>query len=532
MFSINNSITKDENLLLLQQYQEATDHSVIVSKTDKYGIITYANNEFCKISEYSKDELIGQNHNIVRHPDNPKSLYKDLWNCISKEKKIWKGLLKNKTKSDGWYYVKTTIKPIVDSNNNIIEYIALRDDITDIMNPKRQLQDLLDSVDEAIVAIIKIDEFNDIENFYGKKLTQKIENSFAEKFLNSSNKDCIFKKVYILGDGEYAFAKNAKDCLNTTSNIETQLKEFQENINNGSINIGDIDYDISVIISLSYGENPLENAKYGIKELLKTNQSFIVAHNMLEKEQENAEKNIKTLTMIKKAIDDLQIISYFQPIINNKTQKIEKYESLIRIIDENGNIILPYLFLDISKKGKYYSQLTSLVLENSFKALNSTDMDISINISVLDIEKESTREKFFELIEKNKENASRVILELLEDEDVKDFKLIDSFITKVKSLGVRIAIDDFGAGYSNFERLITYQPDIIKIDGSLIKNIEHNKLSLSVVKTIVAFAKDQNIKIVAEYVENKNIFNILNNLGVDYSQGYYFGKPKALIDVI
>ncbi len=95
-------------------------------------------------------------------------------------------------------------------------------------------------------------------------------------------------------------------------------------------------------------------------------------------------------------------------------------------------------------------------------------------------------------------------------------------------MGVKIAIDDFGVGYSNFERLLEYQPDILKIDGSLIKNIDNNPLSFNIVETIVAFAKKEHILTVAEYVENEDIFNILNDLGIDYSQGYYFGKPSAL----
>lgn len=95
-------------------------------------------------------------------------------------------------------------------------------------------------------------------------------------------------------------------------------------------------------------------------------------------------------------------------------------------------------------------------------------------------------------------------------------------------MGVTIAIDDFGAGYSNFERLLEFEPDILKIDGSLIKNIVIDEYSRNVVETIVSFAKKQNIITIAEYVENEEIFNILYNLGVDYSQGYYFGKPEQI----
>ncbi len=191
-------------------------------------------------------------------------------------------------------------------------------------------------------------------------------------------------------------------------------------------------------------------------------------------------------------------------------------------------MLSPFFFLDTAKKGKYYSQIKNIVLNNSFGALRNTDMDISINLSALDIESKHTRDIIFELLEQNKQYSSRIVIELLEDESVKDFKTITTFINDVKVFGVKIAIDDFGAGYSNFERLLDYQPDILKIDGCLIRDIQTNNYSLSVVKTIVSFAKEQNILTIAEYVENEEIFNILKDLGVDYSQGYYFGKPEAL----
>ena len=191
-------------------------------------------------------------------------------------------------------------------------------------------------------------------------------------------------------------------------------------------------------------------------------------------------------------------------------------------------MLAPFFFLDVAKQGKYYNKITTIVLENSFAALKKMDKDISINLSALDIELKSTRDIIFKFLEKNQENSHRVVFELLEDENVKDFQLISQFITDVKKLGVKIAIDDFGVGYSNFERLLNYQPDILKIDGSLIKNIDTNSYSLDIVATIVTFAKKQNITIIAEFVENKKIFDILCKLDIDYSQGYYFGKPEIL----
>jgi len=518
----------EKNLYLLHQYQEATDKSSIVSKTDTSGRIIYVNDEFCEISGYTREELIGKQHSIVRHPDMPSSAFKEMWDTISIKKTIWQGIVRNRCKDGSSYYVKATVKPILDKNGNIIEYISLRDDITDVMNPKKQLQDLTESFDETIVVLLKIERFYDIENFYGSVVSQKIEEQFSKKILKLLPSEFGFEKVFILGDGEYALAKDNKKCILDNNGIFNKLKEFQEKVNDSNLHIEDIDYDISIIISFAYGKNSLENARYGLKELLINNHDFILANNLAKKEQDNAQKNLDTIKIIKKAIDDDKIISFFQPLIDNKTKKIAKYESLVRLIDSQDKVISPFFFLDIAKKGKYYSQITHIVLENSFAALTQTDADISINLSIIDIEKRLTREKIFKLLDIHSENLYRVVFELLEDENVKDFKLIKSFIDDVKKMGVKIAIDDFGVGYSNFERLLDYQPDILKIDGSLIKSIVDDTFSLNVVETIVTFAKKQNIQTVAEYVENEEIFNILNNLGVDYSQGYFFGKPEIL----
>ena len=513
---------------LLKQYKEAADESIIVSKTDLHGKITYVNKKFCDICGYKKSELIGKSHSILRDSKTSTSVYKDMWHTIKDKKKIWQGVIMNKAKSGDSYYTDATIKPILDLDNNIIEYISLRNDITEIISPKRLLGDVLKRSIEPMVVMVKIDNFDDIEKYYGLDMLEKIEKIFEVEFFNLFPNSCEFEKIYSLGDGIYALSKDKTKCSCSIDEMEQNLKKLQKSIAGLKLDIGELDYDISVVISLSYGKDALSNAKYGLKKLEDTKQKFIIANELTKKEHFKAQENLQTLTMVKKAIDNLNIVSYFQPIINNKTQKIKKYESLVRLIDENGKILSPFFFLDAAKKGNYYSQITSMVLDNSFAALDFTDVDISINLSILDIEKKSIREKIFSLLRSHKINLHRVVFELLEDEDAEDFELVKSFIDEVKSMGVKIAIDDFGTGYSNFERLLDYRPDILKIDGSLVKNIETNPLSLHIVEMIIAFAKKQNIKTIAEFVETEAIFDILKGLGVDYSQGYYFGKPDIL----
>ncbi len=520
----------EKNLIILKQYQEITNKSAIISKTNIEGVITFVNDNFCRISGYTKEELIGKPHSIVRHPDNPKELFKKMWHTIKVKKDSWQGVIKNLAKNGRTYYVKSTIKPLLDQDNNIIEFMALRDDISEIMSEKKQLITSIKTNSTPFIALIQIENFDILDNFYDHQTVEKIENIFGDKLLSLFANKKIFGRIYTLGNGRFALSEDYGRIIANKIDIQEQFLILIKNAKEATIKLDHIEYDISIAVSYSYGkDNSYENAKYGIEKALNGNKSLVFANNLTDEAQKDAQNNIETIQMVKKALDNANIISYFQPIIDNKTKEIFKYESLVRLINEKGEIISPYFFLDVSKKGTYYTKITQRVIESSFNALDHIKHNVSINISVLDIENESIREKLIELVSMPKYKG-RVTFELLEDEDIKDFQSVKNFITYVKKVGnVKIAIDDFGSGYSNFERLLDYNPDILKIDGSLIKNIENDTFSRNLVETIVTFAKKQNIKTVAEFVENENIYNILNEMGIDYSQGYYFGKPEKLV---
>jgi len=520
-----------KNLLLLQEYQEAVNESSIVSKTDNRGVITFVNDAFCKISGYKREELIGKNHNIIRHPDNPKSMFEDIWNTIKNKKSIWKGIVKNRAKNGKSYYTDSLIMPILDLNGDIVEYISIRNDITDIMSPVKQLTDAIKNSNNLILTYIKIEKFDILEEFYSNDTLELIQEK-TKNYLQDKFSCCDIDKVYQLGNGEYGLLLH-KSGFTDINELLQKVKVIQEQIKEDKIDLIDFEYDISVLISIVYdGSRILESARLGIKQLLRTGDYFIIANNLAKIKYDDAKKNMEIVSMIKKAISNSKIVSYFQPIIDNKTMKIAKYESLVRLIDENDRVLSPYFFLETSKKTNYYTKITNIVLEYSFDVLKHCGVDISINLSAIDIEQKETREKILHLLENNKNYTSRIVFELLEDEDVREFEIIKEFIKNVKDYGVKIAIDDFGTGYSNFERLLDYQPDILKLDGSLIKNIETSPYSISVVKSIVTFAKEQNIMTIAEFIENESIYKIVKELGVDYSQGYYFGKPEPLINII
>lgn len=168
------------------------------------------------------------------------------------------------------------------------------------------------------------------------------------------------------------------------------------------------------------------------------------------------------------------------------------------------------------------------MIEKSCEYFKDKNETFSINLMIEDIKNEKTINFLFnKLVQTN--TANRIILEIVESEGIEKFEEVGDFIRKAKSLGCRVAIDDFGTGYSNFEYIIKLNVDFLKIDGSLIKNIHINENIKLTVSTIVNFAKVLGIKTVAEYVHCQEVQDVVEFLGIDFSQGYLLHEPEHLV---
>ena len=246
-----------------------------------------------------------------------------------------------------------------------------------------------------------------------------------------------------------------------------------------------------------------------------------------DKIEELYKKNIAMASTIHKALNENRIICHYQPIVTLDTNETTKYETLVRMVNEDGKIISPIEFLSVAKKTKLYPRITKTVISQACKCFADKDEEFSVNLSIDDINDPLTIHEIIKtIIETN--TANRIVFEILESEGIESYDSVISFITQVKALGAKIAIDDFGSGYSNFEHILQLNVDYIKIDGSLIKGIASNKRHHIVVETIVEFAKKMGAKTISEFVCDEDVYNVVKSLGVDYSQGYYTGKPKAL----
>ncbi|WP_345979599.1 sensor domain-containing diguanylate cyclase [Sulfurimonas sp. HSL3-2] len=185
---------KSENSNLLTEYKRAVDLSNIVSKTNPKGVITYVNEKFCEISGYTKDELIGRPHNIIRHPDMPREAFKELWDTI-KAKKSWHGVVTNMKKDGGQYIVDTTVVPILDVDGDITEYIAIRHDITELEETKQQLRNInkamKNKVDELYSMTNSLEEKANKDNLTGIGNRDSFEDIFSFEIQKAKENDSL-----------------------------------------------------------------------------------------------------------------------------------------------------------------------------------------------------------------------------------------------------------------------------------------------------------------------------------------------------
>lgn len=528
-----------KTLSFLGSYELAMNESSIVSKADLKGNITYVNDNFCKVSGYSRREAIGEPHNIVRHPDTPKSVFKDMWETI-KAKRIWKGKLKNRGKLEN-YWVDITILPILDENRDIAEYIAVRHDITKMVKQQKKLDSIantdiltglgnrykltndIKNSKRPALAILNIDNFALVNDFYGHETGDRIIVDYGAALCRIiEDENC---SLYHLQGDEYVIFTQDSD----KDSFIQKIYQIKNKISKITVSAGEekLNFNFSIAVSFENKEKIFTTADMALKIAKRQNKDLVIYTEeiSLNKEYEN---NIKWAGKIRDAIKNDNIVPVFQPIVNNQNGKWEKYESLVRIKD-GENLVGPYFFLDISKKTKHYTQITKIMIEKSFLKFKDRSEEFSINLTIEDIINSDIQTYIFIMLERYK-IGSRAVFEIVESESIENFEEVEDFIVQVKSYGCKVAIDDFGTGYSNFEYLMKLKADYIKIDGSMIKDIDTSLNAQIVVSTIVSFAKKMGIKTIAEFVENESILNKVKELGVDYSQGYYFSQPKRDIE--
>ena len=402
---------------------------------------------------------------------------------------------------------------------NSLEYSLTFDQLTEIYNRRRFEQDIK-VIKNPSLLLVNINNFKYINDIYGNdvgNILLKDLTIFIISDISKSNKSSIYR----LGGDEFGIVYQDID-----DNLLLQIAEKLEiSIANHVFIIKDLEIDITVSIAINSVRPILENADLTLKEIKKHPTINIVSYDESQHLKQDVEENMKIIQIIKEALIEDRIVPFFQPIINLQTLKIEKYEALVRLKLKDGTFLPPFKFLEIAQKSSQYNEITKVMIDKTIKIAQKYDKyRFSLNVSMRDISNKNIRDILFYALE-NKSADSKIDIELLESENLTDMQIVKEFITKVHSLGSKILIDDFGSGYSNFAYFSELDIDIVKIDGSIVKEIAKNERQFHMLKSIQEFANGMDMITVSEFVETKEIAQKLKDNGSIYAQGYYFSKP-------
>lgn len=390
--------------------------------------------------------------------------------------------------------------------------------LTELPNRKAFFKDL-NEISLPQLALLNVNRFKIINDVYGVEVGNELIADLAHLVVSACDKF----NTYHLGGDEFALLG---DSTLDNDFFEQAVSKVLNEIETHSFTVDKekVELNIAVYAGISFEpEYTIESADIALGSAKQMHLPYVIHDEGLGIKQVH-DNNIRLMKKIKDALSQGDMKVYYQPIVNSD-QEIVKYESLVRMID-GDKVLTPYHFLELAKKSQYYQGITHTVIKESFKKFKDKDISFSVNINADDIVNEKTAKFILESLS-DYEKKSNVVFEIVETESIKNFKAVQNFIDNVKNMGARIAIDDFGSGYSNFSYLLELRPDYLKIDGSLIRNINTDENAYKVVKTIVEFSKSLGIKTIAEFIHSKEVFDLTRSLGVDEFQGFYFSEPQS-----
>lgn len=391
------------------------------------------------------------------------------------------------------------------------------DSLTHLPNRHRLVFDM-DRHNYHALVIIHLKNFQELNHFFGAAITDSLRQQVS---LLLTKQGLI---AYRLGRDEFAVLldlnKTTEDLTIFAEFLLHTLNEHSFNVLNERILVSTrLGIDSSLHLSLSHADEALANAT-------ENSQDFSIYEEDKELEH-HQNQNLIVASSIREAYYDGRIICYYQPIVSTQTGKIQGYETLARLISKDSTLIPPLNFLTIAKKTALYPEISREIMRQSCESFADRDENFSVHLCALDIMDQHTL-RYLEETMVSTNTARRIVFELSEEDIYDHYIRVSLFIAEVKKLGAKISVDNFGAGYSNLEKIIHLDIDYLKIDGRLVNKINDNRKYLEMVRTIAGFANAIGAKSIAENVENDAIFTTLQTLNIDYVQGFHIGTPSHL----
>lgn len=429
---------------------------------------------------------------------------------------------------------------LVNNQLNIIEYLLRNnnsDQTPDMVRQQKEIKSSLFIDEDTGLGNVTKYMFDYNVGKFDKICMITIRNEGLLKAFMSESKFLIYFNRFhksimeFIGDERYRCYIYKKTALIITAHSEIACDDFIVMLTKLQNYVSDYKFSSYVPVSeFSVVMNETEmikKAELALNRMRAKKHCFLTYTAELGLEQFNAQK-MKMIRILNDAISNNRVVPYFQGIHDNKSKNIRMYEALMRIEDSDGNTYLPYQFMDIAKEYGYYADISYIMINRVLELFRDCTDKVTVNMNISDLYNYRIIHTVLTFLE-NAPHPENYIFELTETEEIIDYQVIFEFVQKIHEAGGSIAIDDFGSGFSNIVNVFKINSDYIKIDGEIIKNIGSDVYALEFLEMISQWAEKHGKEIIAEFVENQSIQQIIEHNNIRFSQGYLYAKPVKLL---
>ncbi len=544
-----------------EKYRRAVDAAAIFSETDLSGRITYVNDQFCTISGYSREELIGQNHRLLNSGLHSADFFASLWRTIALGS-VWKGEICNRAKDGSLYWVDSTMVPVLDdATGRVHRYLSIRFDISekrqllhslqwrvghDVLTglPNRAfLSDLLDQALEfsrkenipLAVCMLDLDGFKAVNDGYG--------HASGDLLLVE-----VAKRLRMIVRGEDVVARLAGDEFVLVLRYVRDLPELRAALNRvlGAISAPYSLHgkDINVFASIGVTLFPYDNED--AETLLRhADQAMYVAkqrgrnrfHLFDVSRDQEVKATHQTVERVRQALADGELCLHFQPKVNMRSGEVVGFEALLRWEHPQNGLVPPREFLPLVEETDLIIDIGEWVMDQVLSQLQRWQQagkgwPVSINIAARHFQRVDFVERLQQVLARHNQVAPQLLdLEIVESVAVENIQHVSACLQACQALGVQFSLGDFGTGYSSLSYLKRLRTQTIKIDKSFVRDILHDHDDLALTTAVIGLARAFGRQVIAEGLESIEHGQLLLSLGCEVAQGYFIARPMPPAEV-
>lgn len=419
-----------------------------------------------------------------------------------------------------------------------LQYLVVHDDLTGLSNRRRLEQALDNAINESqtnkhccALFYIDLDQFKVVNDLEGHVVGDRLLVNIANRLRREIGTNDLLARI---SSDEYAILIEhieEKAALEKAQSLRKLVDDFLYRVDDREYHIG-----ASIGVAVIRPDEPITTSEV----LARADQACYVAkthgRNMVHMySQEDTEMHtlrsaVYWVPLIRDALANHKFKLFFQPVLDLSNNDVTHYEALIRMVGEKGELVTPDNFIPVAEGMGLIHEIDLWVVERAIDVLKNLPQDkshisLNINLSSYAFQDPELLPLVRDKLASTSVAAERLTFEITETAAVANFAQTREMVRQLRALGCRFALDDFGAGFNSFNYVKQFPVDYLKIDGTFITNLVNDPIDQTLVKSMVEIARTLQKQIIAEFVESKEILDLLRQYGVDYAQGYYIGVP-------